>query len=454
MPRRDSIHIEPDARTWARLIGESWSRVRRSPEILRAREELGLPTDRPVVMSGHQTLFWHPGILAKWYAMDAAARAVGGASAWIAVDHDTDDPAVIPYPSVVEGGVGRGVWRWDERFAPGIPPVMQAPRGEPSEAPADAAMPAAGQGLQRIRSAIVQHADAPSLAHQVMQASTSLVGGDVPRILYASELGSTFTMRVMLARMEQDPERCVDSYNRAAAQHSASGLRPLTADAVNDRWELPLWRIVATGARERVYAEDLRGQKMRIAPRAIMLTGLLRSHACDLFIHGLGGGIYDRACDDWFSAWMPGTALAATAVVSATLRLSFPGVPMMSAAEGVEARARAAWRMHHAMHNPGVVGDATGQRQKLAMVDTIAGSGRGGPERRRAYLAMHERIDAHRRVHASGLRALHDEVRLIERAVESGLQAGARDWPFALYPREQIAALQSEIEVAFAGPHA
>jgi hypothetical protein len=99
LSRDGSILIEPRADAWRDLIAGSWARTQRDPVALRARQELGLPTDRPVVMSGHQTTFWHPGILAKWYAMNAAAQRVHGATAWVAVDHDTDDPTAIAYPA-------------------------------------------------------------------------------------------------------------------------------------------------------------------------------------------------------------------------------------------------------------------------------------------------------------------------------------------------------------------
>ena len=40
------------------------------PKVL--REQLGLPVHGPVIMTGHQAEFWHPGILAKYLACDAA----------------------------------------------------------------------------------------------------------------------------------------------------------------------------------------------------------------------------------------------------------------------------------------------------------------------------------------------------------------------------------------------
>ena len=41
-----------------------------------------------------------------------------------------------------------------------------------------------------------------------------------------------------------------------------------------------------------------------LMPRALLLTLLLRSFACDLFVHGLGGEIYDPAMEAWVAPWV------------------------------------------------------------------------------------------------------------------------------------------------------
>jgi hypothetical protein len=354
--------------------------------------------------------------------------------------------------------VERDVWHWTKEYRHEVPPVMQradvvieALTTESGIASTDAGLKAAADAIAALAGGGSEARD--SVAHRVMNATAMLVGGDRPAILHASELASTSAFSELVDRMARDPEACVDAYNRAARNHPASGLRELSADVVNDRWELPLWRLLTTGPRERVYAEELGagepGSAQRLAPRAILLTGFLRRYACDLFIHGMGGGVYDRACDDWFAAWVPGERLAPTAVVSATLRMKFEGVDSLSAAESTAARARATWKLQHAVHNPGAVGDHTLQDAKRADIAGISAFARGGIERRRAYLAMHDRLAAYRHRHAPELAVLAAELSRIDRAVTTGVQQQARDWPFMLHPPARLTELRASIDCAF-----
>jgi hypothetical protein len=463
--RDGAVLIEPNADAWREQIAASWARTQRDPVALRARAELGLPTDRPIVMSGHQTMFWHPGILAKWYAMNAAARAVHGATAWVAVDHDTDDPTAIAYPRQLDGGIDREVWHWTTAYLHDVPPVMQKSAGAIDSPKSEAGIASVDAGLRAISEAVSgsqagfqpalqsgNEANA-SLAHRVMNATASLVGGPAPVIAYASELARSPAFASLVERMSKDPEACVEAYNAAARKHPASGLRELSADVVNDRWELPLWRLVDTGPRERVYAEELdparASSKQKLAPRAILLTGFLRRYICDLFIHGMGGGVYDRACDDWFATWLPGEPLAPTAVVSATLRLKFDGVASLSPGESTAARARAMWKVQHAFHNPGVIGDQKQQDTKRGDARAISTLARNGPERRRAYVAMHDRLAAYRKEHAAQLSTLQTDLARIDRAVTTSVQEQARDWPFPLYPQGRLTELRTQIDRAF-----
>ena len=56
------------ARSSTLLVASSLLSHNDSAEARAFREQLGLPTDRPIVMSGHQAQIWHPGILSKYLA--------------------------------------------------------------------------------------------------------------------------------------------------------------------------------------------------------------------------------------------------------------------------------------------------------------------------------------------------------------------------------------------------
>ncbi|MEC9372360.1 MAG: hypothetical protein VYC34_00885, partial [Planctomycetota bacterium] len=58
---RIAITIEPAPARWTA------PRPADDAESTRFREQLGLPTGRPIVLTGHQAEFWHPGVLAKFF---------------------------------------------------------------------------------------------------------------------------------------------------------------------------------------------------------------------------------------------------------------------------------------------------------------------------------------------------------------------------------------------------
>ena len=90
-----TVTLEPDASGWVRTLTHATV----SDEQKAARSELGLPTDRPVVMSGHQAGLWHAGILAKHLATNAAARTADAHAAWLVVDQDTEPPMKLAWPA-------------------------------------------------------------------------------------------------------------------------------------------------------------------------------------------------------------------------------------------------------------------------------------------------------------------------------------------------------------------
>ncbi|MCA9274359.1 MAG: hypothetical protein KDA31_15085, partial [Phycisphaerales bacterium] len=77
--------LDPEPTSWANLITHNTSE-----RATRFREQLGLPTDKPIIMTGHQAQLWHPGILAKLFAAQSVASQVGGVVVWLIVDMDTN----------------------------------------------------------------------------------------------------------------------------------------------------------------------------------------------------------------------------------------------------------------------------------------------------------------------------------------------------------------------------
>jgi hypothetical protein len=84
----------------------------------------------------------------------------------------------------------------------------------------------------------------------------------------------------------------------------------------------------------------------QLAPKALSLTLFTRAFACDLFIHGVGGGGYDRVTDDVFRRYY-GVEPPAYTVASITMYLPL-GMHMVSEQEVSAAREK----LNRLEHNP------------------------------------------------------------------------------------------------------
>jgi hypothetical protein len=253
--------------------------------------------------------------------------------------------------------------------------------------------------------------------------------------------------------MARDPADCISQYNAAAGRHPTAGIRPLTANGVQDRWELPLWHLPPGKLRTHVYAEDLASIPMHeLAPKALFMTGLMRLAACDLFIHGLGAANDDRAhegydiiTEEWFERWLGIPQLAPMTLVTATRYL---GVSPRSP-PNEEQVAKARWAVHHARHHPDLLGDPGRNRERERLLRTLQELPRHSRERADVFLALHRLLDEARQAHPEELERFSFTSRdLQDRFAERALVYD-RTWPFVLFPESALKALQAEIAAGF-----
>jgi hypothetical protein len=408
-----------------------------------SRQAFGLAIDRPVIMSGHQATLWHPGILTKLLAADALAARARGQVAWLVVDQDRARTLSIRYPRQREGRLDVGTLEW------------------PGAAMPSDAHPLIAEGLRHALQALDQHAGETTLARTVAHATMRLAAPFLrasPLLLFATDLPRAPAFASLIELMRRDPERCCEAYNAAIRAHPRAGIRPLIADAVQDRFELPLWHLPPGTPRRHVYAEDLPSiPPMELAPKALLMTALVRAHLCDLFIHGTGGGTggdaddshegYDRVMEDWLARWLgKDAALAPATLATATRTLPLSTKPAPSRND----LAVAAWRAHHARHAPAMVGDASAEARRVELVRKIAAS----PRRPRAlraemYHALHRLLDDYRRRQTPELAALDARAAdMRERLIEAPI-ASDRTWAFPLHPEPTLRELAGEIDRAF-----
>ncbi|MBL8745912.1 MAG: hypothetical protein JNK58_06095 [Phycisphaerae bacterium] len=443
---RITIHRDPLPGLW-RPLAEGF-RARSDARARGLRGELGLPGDRPVVMSGHQAFFWHCGILAKVFAADSAARGLGGAAGWAVVDQDEAEFSVIRVP-VRDGRNRLGVQelRLCDPPAAGVAsgslPSFEARSLRPTGGPF--ALPSVSWGAASLTESLLSRRAEPSAARQVGEATFDLLGSYVsrPRLVYATDLSRTEMFRWVVDRMASDPAAAVGAYNESVGRFPEAGLAALGSDAGKNRFELPLWRLESGKARRRVWSDQVRGVEVGLlAPRALLLTGFLRLFACDLFIHGQGGAVYDRVTEAWMERWL-GLRLAPTVMVSADVRL-----PFEEASVSESEVARAVWRAAHARHDPGLAGRDDLVPRKRAMVETIRSLRERGEDARAVYLEMHRMLATYRDQERGRLGDLRDEAeKQVARLASAGI-AGDRTWAFPFHRAETLTALRDGLSSA------
>lgn len=456
-----SIILRPDPATWPELARSSFSRARSDADILAFRTELSIATDRPVLMSGHQAALWHPGILAKWLAMNAAADALGTCETiWLCVDQDDNDGGTLRVP-IRRTGVLQA-----------IDVKLDAPLAAPGTATGSRPTARSGSLLTALRTddltpvsvrhhlphlaqAVDYFSSTSSLAEQLTLTTAKflrwfeLERSTPAELMFASDLARTSAFRGMLERMIADPASCVATYNQAVMHAADADLRPLAVNTVSKRYELPLWLLRVGEPRRKVFSDELaampEAERARLAPRALLMTGLLRAYACDLFVHGTGGEKYDRATERWFATWL-GLALAPMVAASATLTLPLTDGPVPTPTHV----AKAAWRLQHARHHPAALNLPDLQKRKDTLVARIVAAKLAKEDPRPLYREVSALLDQARMDGAPELSRLQHQLALARRGLAESALTTDRTWPFMLYSREQLQELESAIKGRFA----
>jgi len=464
-----TVALYPGGSSWAELTHQHVTRTAANAQAKLFRRELGLPSDVPVVMSGHQAQWWHAGILAKQMALAAACRRIGSgaAGAWVVVDQDASDSLTISYPAKPASGdlPSRATWaiapdalaaqlRADVAIAD-LPPFI------PTATPTNAATADINRGLRAIADSAARWANAATAAQQIARANAELTAaalGSSPPLVFATSLLRTSAGRSLLEKMAEDPERCVAAYNDAVKSSGVHTIAPLSFVPEKSRYELPLWQLSGQGGgtkpspRKRVFASALGDTPLdTLAPRGVFMTALLRWLGCDLFIHGTGGGAtgeeggYDKVAEIWMRLWL-GVDLAPSVVATATVLLPM-GPAWIAAEHDLYAAHR---RVENARHTPRSLGDAQAQLEKDSLVARIAAT-TDGAERHRLYRQLQAHLDRYRTAHTTEITAATASIAATAADVERHAILRERTWPWPLLPRPDLLRLQRTLAAQMEG---
>jgi hypothetical protein len=179
---------------------------------------------------------------------------------------------------------------------------------------------------------------------------------------------------------------------------------------------------------------------MTLAPRALLLTALMRADCSDLFIHGTGGAIYDQLTEQWIKTWL-GRTLAPMTVVSADLHLNFD-VPMAQARDVT----RAKWWQHHLPHNLDRTLNIDGPEitRKRILLQQM-NDDRDRVRRAKAFHEIHAINDDLARRYPEAIVSARRKLNEAHTGVANRIISAKRDWCFTLFPAEQLNALARQL---------
>lgn len=373
-PRHGDTLVAPDPATWPACVRANDAMLRRTETLLlgkslaqwrrSTREAIAGGDDRPVIVTGHQPGFFHPGVWAKHIVATRLASALDGVAIDLVVDNDDAKETTIAVPML--GASGLSVTSV---------PFAGVLTGHTYEQIPLGTAEALNRSEQAMRTALGERfaiSQMPIFLEAVASATKSrdwveqiIAGRRSVEARFGVELRtlrvSTLWCTPLVVDMLLDAPRFATSYNRALAKYRRihrvrSARRPIPDLLhIGDRWEVPLWAHRADQSRRRVfvgrsgdtlrlYAGETEIGRMRVAglancegldeelhrcdgwalrPRALTLTIWARLLLADLFIHGIGGAKYDRISDsiigDYYNVSPPHMVC-----VSATLHLDLP----------------------------------------------------------------------------------------------------------------------------------
>jgi hypothetical protein len=331
--------------------------------------------DKLWFMTGHQPELYHPGVWAKNFAVASVAQACGGVGLNLVADTDQiksdavrvvagtiDAPkaVTVSFDSVDDG---RPFEAWRIRDEAVFRRFGEAIHAESAALPDDPLIDSFWPGVLAV--------DSPSgtkrisLTRHKIESSWGFGLAEAPMSHWAETPAVIRLFSAILAdlpRFHQIHDERLTAYRREHKIHSRN--HPVADLTQEGEWfEAPLWVWRdATPLRKKLWIKTMPGSQaialridgepqaigtlpidigridesaiaqfaewagagIRIRPRALVTTALCRILLADLFVHGIGGAIYDVLGDSVFAQFfdMP---MPEYAVMSATLRLAdFP----------------------------------------------------------------------------------------------------------------------------------
>jgi hypothetical protein len=442
----------------------------------------------PLVVMGHQPLFFHPGVWFKFFLLTCVQERWGATGLHLVVDTDASGSITAEIPARAGELTRRTEMLLD--LPPDVP-IEAAPL--PTEevwrafcARVDGHLATLGSAAVEIRANFDAFAASAAQARERGHTCGQFFAGarriyearaTPPRYaeLTVSMLSDTREFTMFALHLLQDPagfrtryNASLDEYRRRHRLRSPANPFP-NLDQAGDYQEAPFW-VVRGGRRQNLFAQRcgerlrlrtpeaplldlpagpagvalLRAASVRIRPKAVTLTMFARLCLGDLFIHGVGGGRYDRITDAVL-AEVFGCAPPPYLVATATLMLPLSGTGTV--AEDGRALER---RLMDLRHNPEryLAASSEAQRrlvdEKWSLIRAIEQM-RPGPERRAATRRIREVNGLLAEGLAGEIHRVQATLATLGRSSAAQDAASYRGYPFFLFDPARVSALARDL---------
>lgn len=345
------LYFEPDLSLWKeealrnreRLVKETfWGQ-----SAYKVRSILKLPTNHPLVLSGHQPVFFHPGLWTKCLAASTLAEALSGTAC-----HKITDTALAPeylhyLPEVEENGKSRlkqldffhtKDMKQQEKTIPfaHLPaPEFQALEHIFTDAQVyspELVKPRIAAFQEKLAKGLKKNATWNDFHLYTLKMLDEICG--TQRLYYqASKIWESEPFIQFAASWLTNLPEMTELYNKSLNEYRAKygithDLTPAPNLKFEDWWtEIPFWGVTKYHQRHSLWAkkegshlmlkmkggdgtfsldyEDIKTGLGTLAlslwPKAIPQTLFCRMFLCDFFVHGIGGASYEEVGDALFS---------------------------------------------------------------------------------------------------------------------------------------------------------
>jgi len=341
-PRPDALLSDTHA-NHDRLARADSARLQNVPlsEVRRAmRKWVGHDDAQPLIATGHQSELHHPGVWVKNALIDAAATQLGGRAFHFAVDTDEPKHLLLRWPGgsvPLSDDPSIGKDAWSGRVATPTPAHLARVADTFAQAVSQWRFrPLVPEVLLSLRRLSLASSNFPSALTEALHELDLSLGLRYDAMI-ASPLTYSEPFLLMahhaLARADAfvaDYNAALDAYrSRNRIKNAGRPMPNLKASA--DACEVPYWLdSLESGSRQRAavvrsngawalrasqgdeFSFDpsadgwdaaerltrwLRQHALRLSPRALTLTAVLRLLVADNFVHGIGGAQYDQVLD-------------------------------------------------------------------------------------------------------------------------------------------------------------